>query len=275
MTSLYAAILILSDSGSAARTLETTDSIAGIVLQVAIGGVTDAIGRFTAVGNSEAAARNSSADIGRRLRKMEPTLRIDGTERTGILAWAGAAYRVAGYALDRRDPIRVDERPTANQGRRTGVFADDGAGYAIDREHGGRVAYSYRVSVRGYDVRRHTEISDGRVTLTTSIGWVETVKVGRLTRRIPIHVSIEIRASEGTTAGDAVTSLVGTATGTADTSDFHCRLVRRIADKRAAAELESGLGRVLLVLETTGRGWYAAGASDVLDAVRTIRIGER
>jgi hypothetical protein len=313
MTTLYAAILILSVSGSATRSLETTDSIAGIVGQVVIGGVKDVlgrrrdsstgldygsvlrsmslhidghprtgifawtvlwiagyiadradkfdgradsgigeiqrvfgglsnvIGRFTAVGNSETAKSDTAKNFGRVLREMEPTLRIDGQERTGILAWLVAVNRVASYALD--------------------------------REHGGCVAYGYRLSVRGYDVRRHTEICDGRVILTTSTGWVERIRItDRITREVPIHATITITARESTSS----TRIVGSALATANLSEFRCGLVRRFADKRAAAELDSGLADALLRIERGGTTLYQHGASDVLSIVRdAIRIGSR
>jgi hypothetical protein len=134
------------------------------------------------------------------------------------------------------------------------------------------VEYRYQLSVRGYAVSRCTEISDGCVTLTTSTGWVETVKIGRLTREIPINVTVVIEATEGV----GRTRLHGYARGHADLAEFRCRLIRRFADKQAAAELDSGLATALLRIQTGGTELYEHGASDVLTIVReSIRIGSR
>jgi hypothetical protein len=100
--------------------------------------------------------------------------------------------------------------------------------------------------------------------------WTESVPVGRSTRRIPIHVRITIDATEGNRA----TLLVGTATGTADTRDFRCGFVRRIAERQAERALADGLAKCLRDIERGGRGYYAGGAemTDVLDG---IKIGIR
>ena len=106
--------------------------------------------------------------------------------------------------------------------------------------------------------------------LTTSIGWVETVKVGRGTKRIPINVSIFIRATES----NGATRITGVARGTADTSDFDCGIVRRIAESKATSQFATGLPEALKRIQRGGTELYAAGASDVLTIVRdAIRIG--
>jgi hypothetical protein len=101
---------------------------------------------------------------------------------------------------------------------------------------------------------------------------VEQVKVGRTTKRIPIYVTITIRATET----DGATRIVGIGRGTADTSDFACGLVRRIAEKRAADELRTGLADALLRIQEGGERYYAGGASYVLSIVQSsIDIGNR
>jgi hypothetical protein len=101
---------------------------------------------------------------------------------------------------------------------------------------------------------------------------VEHVKVGRSIKRIPIHVQISINAVEHAEK----TSLTGTARGTADTSDFQCGLVRRIAEQRAGAELREGLRRALWTIQDGGTELYRLGASDVLSIVRaSIDIGRQ
>ena len=213
-------------------------TIGGIVLQCVAGAVSDGLGRRD---------RSEALDYGSVLRSA--TLRIDGQPRTGWRAWAEAGWRVVGYALHRRV-----------------------AGHVSDSAYAGSVAYDYRLRIRGYDIRRSTEIADGHVLLTTSTGWTERVKIGRLTREIPIHVEIRIEATE---TGHR-TYLVGVAAGRADTSDFRCRVVNRFADKRASDELNSGLAEALLRIQTGGERYYAGGASDVLTIVRaSIRIGSR
>jgi hypothetical protein len=82
---------------------------------------------------------------------------------------------------------------------------------------------------------------------------------------------MEIRADEtGAESICKTTLLVGTATGTADTSAFRCGLVRRIADKTAHRELDAGLADALREIERRGTEWYlgAAAIGPVLDAVR-------
>jgi hypothetical protein len=112
------------------------------------------------------------------------------------------------------------------------------------------------------------------VVLTTSTGWTERIKITeRLTREIPIHVRVFIMAKE---SEHGTTHISGVATGYADTRDFDCRLVRRIAEQRAADELDSGLADALERIQTGGTELYQHGASDVLTIVRaSINIGSR
>ena len=116
-----------------------------------------------------------------------------------------------------------------------------------------------------------TEVRDGRVVKTINASWIERVPITkRLTREVPINVTIVIDATER----DSSTLLAGTAYGNASLSAFDCRIVRRIAEKRAAAELREGLAAALLGIERGGTGFYRAGASDALTIVRaSIDIG--
>lgn len=174
----------------------------------------------------DAISRSRGSGTGLQVRDFEaPALAIDGEIRTGWRSWARAAGRTAAYAYDFRDT--------------------------------GSVEYAYRLRVRGCDVRRKTRIENDRVLLTTDIYWTETVPVTRrITRRVPIYVTIIIT---GSTDSRGVTTLHGRAVGTADTSAFHCPLVRRIAERKAAETLNGELAAALLKIETTGRGLYAAG----------------
>lgn len=171
-----------------------------------------------------------------------PQLTIDGQSREGLRAWGEAAWRVGGYVADVRTAGSVDIACRLRLGRRTVVTS--------------------------------TAVSDGRVEKVIDAWWTETVHVTkRITRRIPIHVQITIRASEI----EAGTVLVGEARGYADTSDFHCRGVRfRIAEPQATASLNAGLRDALRTIERGGRQFYAGGAeiADVLDRIHLgIEIG--
>lgn len=249
---IIAAILILGATGSAERRLETEQEIAGIVVRVVIGAIGD-------VFNS----KTSGLRPGGLLRMGQaPTLTIDGQHRTGWRALGEAVLRVARYAAN-------------------GTGEVDGRGHRGTGEVeriSGSVGYAYRLRIRGYDVRRATRIENGYVLLTTDAWWTEVVPVGRLTRRVPIHVVIVITATEH---ADGSTLLVGTATGTADTSDFSCGIVRRIAERKAAATLNSGLAAALASIQRKGTDWYhgadeyTAILDNIGNGVRTIgpRIG--
>lgn len=229
---ILAAILIISATGSAQRSLVVEQEISGILLRVAWGEVSDVSlrGRFRATG-----VVGSSFEI------PDVSLTIDSQPRTGWRAWGEAAIRVTYYAV------------------------------AADNRREGFVQYSYVINLRKYCIQRRTTISDGCVTLTTDIQWTEQVDIGRLTREIPIYVRVVINANER--SGGTV--IVGTGTGTADTSDFQCFIVRRIAERQAAATLDRELPRVLRAIEQRGRSWYAAGempsiVSSIGDGIRAI-----
>jgi len=178
-------------------------------------------------------------DLGQAAKRIEEArirLAIDGTERTGWRAWAEAGYRVGTYVADCRDA--------------------------------GSVGYAYQLQVRRFVIHRKTRITNDHVVLTTTADWVEIVPVGRSTKRIPIHVTIRITADERATG----TLLVGTATGRADTGAFRCGLVRSVAERTAAAELNTELGRALLAIEREGRQFYAGG-HDIADVLDGIHLG--
>ena len=227
------AILILSATGEARRELQVEQEPIGIVARVAWGAVSDVIG----------SERTGRIDLGGLVRQevlRTAVLTIDNQPRTGWRSWTEAAWRVAGYAIDRRNT--------------------------------GSVWYAYSVRVRGYDVRRETRIEDGRVLLTTTADWTETVPViGRITREVPIHVQIVVSAIEN----ERGTVLSGVATGTADTSDFRCRRIRNNrAEPGAADTLREELGRALDAVRRRGTNWYH-GADEISGILDQIGAGMR
>ena len=123
----------------------------------------------------------------------------------------------------------------------------------------------------GRGIRRETRISDGELLLTTDVRWVETVKItNRITREVPIHVTMQITATEST----GQTVLRGVATGEAGTEEFRCGVIRGIAERRAAAELNTGLARAISAIESGGRRYYASGSADIAGVLRdSIGIG--
>jgi hypothetical protein len=253
---VIAAILILGATGHAERSVTVEgQQIAGVFARV-IGG---------AVGDAFRTHDSGQADISkhrawRAIQGLDLQLTIDGQPQTGWRSWGEAVWRVVGYAA-----------------------TDAGAvGPAGGDDASGSVGYSYRLQLRGYDVRRATRIENGRVVLTTDAWWTETVPVlGRITRRVPIHVCITIRADEDS---DGTTRIVGTVTGTADTSDFRCRRIRnKHAEPEANAAFRVQLPAVLRDIQQRGTDLYLGSADigPVLDgigeAMRTVgpRIGRR
>jgi len=236
-------------TGSAVRTREVDDRIIGIVSQVAWGAVKDVLD--AGLGTMHTVRQTDDMERARTMLRVLSTISlwIDGQERAGIFAWAAAVNRVCGYVLD--------------------------------RNHAGSVEYGYSVHVRGYLVSRLTRIADDSVVLTTTTGWTEVVPITkRITRRIPIHVSIEIRATESGIFGlenRRITHIRGVAMGAADTREFRCGLIRRIAEQRAADELDIGLAEALRTIDERGTGWYlAAGGDDLVTVLRSvIQIGRR
>lgn len=147
------------------------------------------------------------------------TLHIDGESRTGVYGWAEAIARTAAYAADWRT--------------------------------GGTVEYSYRLRLRGLDIRRTTRIEDGRVSLLTDV-------YGRLGPRGELtHVRLAIVAAER----GPVTRLHGTAKGWSPIGE-RCNLVNRIASR----EISRGLADALLTIERGGIDLYRS-ADDVIEAL--------
>jgi len=226
--SILAAILILGASGHAERSMESADSIAGIVAQCVHGAWDDGKlrGRIRAAGM-----------VGSAFEVPDVQLTIDGQPRTGWRAWGEAAWRVGGYVSD----FRAD----------------------------GSVGLAYRLRIRRYDIATTTAVSDGRVEKVIDAWWVETVPVTkRITRKVPVHVTIIVAVRES----DTGTRIVGTSLATADLSKFRCSLVRRIAERQAAGQLDAGLRDALAAIERRGRLAYASG-SDIADVLDGINLG--
>ena len=236
------AIVMRADAatGSAVRSAEYEQTISGIIARVALGGVKDVLASEGTVSIRRAIADYAGGSGTSGFGVADVRLTIDGRHVKGIAGVAHAINRVAGYALDSRS--------------------------------GGSVEYVYRLRIRGYDVRRSTRIENDHVVLTTSTGWTEVVPITkRITREVPINVAIRIAATES----GGHTRVVGTAYGAADTRQFKCSLVHRFAERMAGEKLSDGLTVALRTIQTGGERFYAAGASDVLDAIhRAVKIGK-
>lgn len=232
---ILAAILLIGATGHAERSMETDASIGRIVASVAWGAVSDVALSWEA---DFGAIANRVGGILASHTTPVVSLAIDGESRTGWRSWAAAGLRVGGYVAD----VRSD----------------------------GSVGLAYSLQIRGYAISTTTAVSDGQVIKTVDAWWTETTPIiGRITRKVPIHVSITIRATE-----DAETTrLIGIATGTADTSDFRCQRIRRNrAEPDANAALRVQLPAVLRTIEREGRLFYAGGA-DIADVLDRIKLG--
>lgn len=224
------ALLLIGATASAERRLDVAGETIAGIVVQVAGGAFNDLLR-----NQTTDRLGSFGSAGKMLRSSNPRLWIDGQPRTGVISWLAAVNRVAGYALD--------------------------------RETAGSVCLAYRITARGYNIHTTSTYRDGLVRKTVATGWTETVKVLGRTRRIPVHVSFSIRAHE---ASGGTVRIVGTATGTADTQDFRCRLIRSAADRRAAAVLHDGMRRILLAVEDKSIAWYHAGEfSPEFDRLRT------
>lgn len=245
MTTIYAAILILGAPASASREMTVEgQTIAGVVFQMGKGAFND-----LSIGSDESGPAGQARRLSTSISGMHLT--IDGTRRSGFSGWWDAGRRVGGYVLD--------------------------------TQHAGSVEIAYRLRARGYTVDTTSIYRDGFVSKSFSTGWTERVviplpkflqrllKKKAIIREVPIHVTIEIRATET----NGTTRIVGIGRGTADTSDFACGLVRRIAEQRAAAELRNGLAAVLLRIQTEGTRLYFAGDPGEVAKIiqQEVRIG--
>ena len=222
-------------TSSAVRSAEYNQTILGIVGQLVVGGVED----VTTSGSSGSIRGKAKAAVSV---MGTASLTIDGEPAKGLAAWLHAVNRIAGYALDRQTAGSID--------------------------------LAYGMTIRGYPIRTATKVTNDHVTKTFTTGWTEVVRIPvpkplqrwlgkEVIRRIPINVAFQITAAE--TAGSTVCR--GVATGTARTDAFRFGCIRRIAEQRAADELDAGLAEALRTIQTKGEGLYAAGASDVLRAI--------
>ena len=214
--SITICLLLLGSCGSASRTIEVEPSIGRIVVGLVIGGISDVANRGESKGRS---GWDRVAGLVQKKAWPAVALRIDGEARTGFYGWTEAALRTAAYAADWRT--------------------------------GGSVEYSYRLRLRGLDIRRTTRIEDGRVSLLTDV-------YGRLGPRGELHhARITITATE-TVHG---TTIAATATGWSHIGD-RCRLVARVAGR----EISRGLADALLTIERGGIDLYRS-ADDVIEAL--------
>lgn len=255
MTTILAALLILSASGSAERSLVVADETIGrIVIQVTKGAAKDVI-----AGHDRIEASVSTERAWRALQGLDLRLRIDGRPRSGIRAWGEGLWRVGGFITD----MRTD----------------------------GEVGYSYSVRIRRFDITTGTRISDGSVTKTIDAWWIEVIVIPipkglrwllgkQIVRRIPIHVQFIIGATEcslpitgyETNRSSTYVRLTGQAFGFADTRDFQCERVRfKHAEPEASVALDAGLRKALETIQREGTRFYHLGSADIGDTLDQIR----
>lgn len=235
---LVATILIIGASGHAERSMETDETIAGIVVQCAWGAVSDALH------NSQRGIDLGGAAIKR------PTLQIDGEPRTGWRAWTEGAVRVGVYAIDARDTGSVGYQ-----------YRFRVRGYNVRRV----------TTIQDGHVLLTTDVWWTETVVIPLPPFLQRLlKKKAIIRKVPIHVCIPIRADE---ESDGATRIVGTATGTADTRQF---CLRRVAERQASEQLNAELRNALAEIEQRGRIAYASGEgiADVLDGIHFgIKIG--
>lgn len=114
------------------------------------------------------------------------------------------------------------------------------AGYVVDIKTNDYIEYSYTLG----PLNRRTLIKNDKITLITTLTKVE--------HRLPIVITITITATE-TCNG---TLIRGEAYGAPNYNVFKCRLVRRIARKRAPPQINAGLCAALLELKAKGVSLY-------------------
>lgn len=157
MINFVAAILILSATESASRSKDVADeTIAGIMLRVAAGGVQDILHR--------PGEGLSFTNIVKRFSDVDLQLEIDGFKQIGAMGWVRAVVRIVAYTAD---------------------WQKSGAVHLI-----------YTFHFDEYVVRRESVYSNDHVVFITDISWVETVPITRrITKTIPIAVRFTITAS--------------------------------------------------------------------------------
>lgn len=177
MNTILLAIMVLGSEGSASREIVVEPPIAQIVWQCVVGGVKDVWTKFERRGTRDRAAFGDWTS---------PSLRIYGRPRSGIIAWAAAANRVAGYILDRRTDGSVCLR-FAYRFRGFNIIREDYVADGVIR----LTADAYgSVGPRGelYHVRLvllATERREGETAITgTATGWSHIGDRCRLVRRI-------------------------------------------------------------------------------------------
>jgi len=142
--------------------------------------------------------------------------------------------------------VRLSDRPLLGLRRIFWYLTDDPRGADTS------VSWRYTVRTRGYVVSRHTWIADERVVLTTTLHG----PLGPQRRLRWAVLVVDAREHSGGTRIRLVARASVFAGICPHREDSRFRCVRRIADRRIAAELDKGLAR----LERTGRSLSDAGA---------------
>lgn len=211
--------------GAAQHTLTVEREIAGIVTQVAAGGAVRLLNGSGTEIDPEQVLKIAG--------QLQAELWVDGEAAHGPAAWKAAVRRVRGYVRD--------------------------------TEAAGSVEYRYQLTIAELAVVRRTRITDGNLVLTTDVGLVEWVPIElpRRTKWVPMPLQVRLVLSAHEQGG--VTVITGRATAVADLRGFHCALVRRLAARRAPAEISQGLRvQLLTTIEQQGRKLYAEGDVEAL-----------
>jgi hypothetical protein len=206
------------------------ETIAGVAAQVVRGALKEMLSR---PGRDALDLQNVLSAV----RAAQPRVWIDGEEQDGFWGWVRAAYRVAGYAVNRR--------------------------------HEGSVRLTYRLTLEGYPLARESLYRDDLVALTTTTGWTEVVPVLRDVRRIPIAIQDVLLARQ--TAAGVV--FAGTASGCAKLDDFRCRWIRGVAAGKTRDGLTDGLTELLETIEVRGAEFYHTGR--LPEKIQQVRRGFR
>jgi hypothetical protein len=239
---ILAAILILGSCGQASRETTVPVPITGVLWGVVVGGLQDVFdgGHETKRGLDSIAPKQITLAIDGTERTATPAgsglQRFSGSVRNGF-AWAEAAYRVSGYALDRADAGNVPDS------------AD------------GSIEYAYRLRVRGFDIWRSTRISDGSVSTVTDIYG----SIGPNAELDRVRLALA-----GVENEDGTTTITATMTGYS-TLGKRCWLLRWVADRRESLgrktplqdyigqQIGKAMSEALETMETRGRRLYTSG----------------